>query len=99
MGFRFQKRFSVLPGVKINLSKSRVSTTIGGKGAGINIGPDGKPMVTVGIPGTGMSYRQPLGLGLALAGIIVLVALAALAYWIAPDQVRAALHWWQPKWF
>ena len=99
MGFRFQKRISVLPGVKVNLSKTRVSTTIGGKGAGINIGPDGKPMVTVGIPGTGMSYRQPLGLGLALAGIIVLVALAALAYWIAPDQVRAALHWWQPKWF
>ena len=99
MGFRFQKRFSVLPGVKINLSKSRVSTTIGGKGAGINIGPDGKPMVTVGIPGTGMSYRQPLGLGLAVAGIIALVAIAGLAYWIAPDQVRAALHWWQPKWF
>jgi Protein of unknown function (DUF4236) len=99
MGFRFQKRISVLPGVKVNLSKTRVSTTIGGKGAGINIGPDGKPMVTVGIPGTGMSYRQPLGLGMAIAGIIVLVALAALAYWIAPDQVKAALHWWQPKWF
>ncbi len=99
MGFRFQKRISVLPGVKVNLSKTRISTTIGGKGAGINIGPDGKPMVTVGIPGTGMSYRQPLGLGLAVAGIIVLVALAGLAYWIAPDQVKAALHWWQPKWF
>jgi Protein of unknown function (DUF4236) len=99
MGFRFQKRISVLPGVKVNLSKTRISTTIGGKGAGINIGPDGKPMVTVGIPGTGMSYRQPLGLGLAVAGIIVLVALAGLAFWIAPDQVKAALHWWQPKWF
>lgn len=99
MGFRFQKRISVLPGVKVNLSKTRISTTIGGKGAGINIGPDGKPMVTVGIPGTGMSYRQPLGLGVAVAAIIVLVALAGLAFWIAPDQVKAALHWWQPKWF
>jgi Protein of unknown function (DUF4236) len=99
MGFRFQKRFSVLPGVKVNLSKSRVSTTIGGKGAGINIGPDGKPMVTVGIPGTGMSYRQPLGLGLAIAGIVVLALLVALAYFIAPDAVKGVLHWWQPKWF
>jgi Protein of unknown function (DUF4236) len=99
MGFRFQKRFSVLPGVKVNLSKSRVSTTIGGKGAGINIGPDGKPMVTIGIPGTGMSYRQPLGLGLAIAGIVVLVLLFGLAYFIVPDAVKGVLHWWQPKWF
>jgi hypothetical protein len=99
MGFRFQKRFSVLPGVKVNLSKSRVSTSIGGKGATVNVGPDGKPMVTVGIPGTGMSYRQQLGPGIVIAGILVLVLLAALAYWIAPEQVKAALHWWQPKWF
>ncbi|HZT46697.1 MAG TPA: DUF4236 domain-containing protein, partial [Hyphomicrobiaceae bacterium] len=32
MGFRFRKTFSVLPGVKINLSKSGVSTSVGGKG-------------------------------------------------------------------
>ena len=99
MGFRFQKRFSVLPGVKVNLSKSRVSTTIGGKGAGVNIGPDGKPMVTVGIPGTGMSYRQQLGPVHLVIGIILLALIAGLAYWSAPDQVKMALHWWQPKWF
>lgn len=99
MGFRFQKRISVLPGVRINLSKSRISTSVGGKGATVNVGPDGKPMVTVGIPGTGMSYRQSLGFGHLLAFVVVVALLAGLAYWLAPDAVKAALHWWQPKWF
>jgi hypothetical protein len=99
MGFRFQKRISVLPGLRINLSKSRISTSLGGKGATVNMGPDGKPMVTVGIPGTGMSYRQRLGLGQVLAVIVVVALVAGLAYLIAPDAVKAALHWWQPKWF
>ncbi len=99
MGFRFQKRISVLPGVKVNLSKSRISTSIGGKGAGVNIGPDGKPMVTVGIPGTGMSYRQQLGPIHLIGAIVVLAVLAGIAYFVAPDAVKAVLHWWQPKWF
>lgn len=99
MGFRFQKRVNVLPGVKVNLSKSRISTSLGGKGAGINIGPDGKPIVTVGIPGTGMSYRQQLGIPQVIGLIVVLALLAGVAYLIAPDFVRGALHWWQPKWF
>lgn len=99
MGFRFQKRIGVLPGVKVNLSKSRVSTTVGGKGLGVNVGPDGKPIVTVGIPGTGMSYRQQLGIPQVIGLIVVLAVLAGLAYLIAPEMVKGALHWWQPKWF
>ena len=54
--FRFRKTFSVLPGVKINLSKTGVSTSLGGKGATLNVG-HGKQNVTLGIPGTGLSYR------------------------------------------
>jgi len=99
MGFRFQKRINVLPGVRLNLSKSRISTSLGGKGATVNVGPDGKPMVTVGIPGTGMSYRQQLGPGLLIGAILLVAVLAGIAYWVAPDAVQAALHWWQPKWF
>jgi len=56
-------------------------------------------MVTVGIPGTGMSYRQQLGPMHLLVAVVVLALLAGLAYLIAPDMVKAALHWWQPKWF
>lgn len=99
MGFRFQKRISILPGVRLNLSKSRISTSLGGKGATVNVGPDGKPMVTVGIPGTGMSYRQSLGLGHLILFVVVVAAIAGLAYFLAPDTVKALLHWWQPKWF
>lgn len=99
MGFRFQKRISILPGVRINLSKSRISTSLGGKGATVNLGPDGKPMVTVGIPGTGMSFRQRLGFVQVLAFVVVVALLAGLAYLLAPDAVMGLLHWWQPKWF
>lgn len=98
MGFRFRKVISVLPGVKINLSKSRVSTSLGGKGATVNVGPDGKRYVTVGVPGTGMSYRAPLS-GVAFLALLAVAVLIGLAYLIAPDTVRGLLHWWQPKWF
>lgn len=99
MGFRFQKRISILPGLRLNLSKSRISTSLGGKGATVNVGPDGKPMVTVGIPGTGMSYRQRLSFFHLVIMVVAVALLAGLAYFLAPDAVKAALHWWQPQWF
>jgi len=98
MGFRFQKRIKILPGVYINLSKSGVSASVGGRGATVNVGADGRRMITLGIPGTGMSYRVPLS-GTILVALVLVVAVIGLAYLIAPETVRAALHWWQPKWF
>ncbi len=55
MGFRFQRRIRLLPGVRINLSKSGVSTSIGGRGAWLTVGRRGT-RATVGLPGTGLSY-------------------------------------------
>jgi hypothetical protein len=95
--FRFRKTFSILPGVRINLSKTGVSSSLGGHGATVNVGKNG-PMVTLGVPGTGLSYRTPLGTTLLVALILVAVA-AGIAYLVAPDSVRAILHWWQPRWF
>jgi hypothetical protein len=95
--FRFRKSFNVLPGVKINLSKTGVSTSVGGKGATLNVG-HGKKNVTLGIPGTGLSYRTPASGQLLILAVIV-IALVGIAYLIRPDLVQAALHWWQPKWF
>ena len=60
MGFRFQKRIKVLPGVTINLSKSGASTSIGTRGAHVNIGKRGVKG-TVGLPGTGISYSETVG--------------------------------------
>ena len=60
MGFRFQKRISILPGVRINLSKSGASASLGPRGADVNIGRDGVT-ANAGIPGTGLSYREKIG--------------------------------------
>lgn len=60
MGLIFRKRIKIMPGVKLNLSKSGVSTTIGGKGGSFNIGKRGA-FVNAGIPGTGVSYRAKVG--------------------------------------
>jgi hypothetical protein len=95
--FRFRKTFSILPGVRINLSKTGVSTSLGGHGATVNIGKKG-PNVTLGAPGTGLSYRTPLSSTLIILLLLVVVALGAF-YLVAPDTVRAILHWWQPRWF
>jgi hypothetical protein len=59
MGFRFRKTIKLFPGVKLNLSKSGISTSIGGRGATINVGKHGTK-ATIGIPGTGISYTENL---------------------------------------
>lgn len=57
MGLRFRKRIKLFPGVWLNLSKSGVSTSIGGKGLTVNL-KGGKTKTTVSIPGTGLSYSE-----------------------------------------
>lgn len=55
MGIRFRKSISIAPGLRINLSKSGPSLSIGRPGATFNVGPKGT-RTTVGAPGTGISY-------------------------------------------
>lgn len=62
MAFRFNKRIKIAPGVKLNLSKSGVSTTVGGRGASLNIGKKGVH-ANAGIPGTGLSTRTKIAGG------------------------------------
>ncbi len=59
MGFRFRKSIKLLPGIRINLSKSGVSASIGKPGATVNISNRGT-RGTVGVPGTGISYSKKL---------------------------------------
>jgi Protein of unknown function (DUF4236) len=96
-GLRFRKSIGILPGVKLNVSKTGVSTSLGGHGATVNVGTRSRT-ATVGIPGTGLSYRVPLS-----SSIIWLIAIAAavvaLAWLVQPDLVRLVLHAWQPKIF
>jgi len=95
--FRFRKSVGVLPGVRLNLSKTGVSTSLGGNGATLNVG-HGKRTVTLGVPGTGLSYRAPLSGALAM-GLVAAGAVVGLAWLYQPDLVRQVLHMWQPRWF
>jgi hypothetical protein len=60
MGWRFRHSFKVIPGVRLNLSKTGLSASIGGGPFTMNVGPRGV-YGTASLPGSGISYRQKLG--------------------------------------
>lgn len=64
MGLRFSKSIKLGDLVKVNLSKSGLSATIGPKGASINVGSKGTYLnlspTVAGITGTGVSYRKKI---------------------------------------
>lgn len=57
MGLRFRKSVKVLPGIKLNFSKSGTSMTVGKRGMSANFSSRGT-RTTIGIPGTGLSYTS-----------------------------------------
>lgn len=59
MGLRFRKYIKIMPGVRLNISKSGVSTRIGPRGLSVNIGKRGT-YLNAGIPGTGIFEREKL---------------------------------------
>lgn len=62
MGLCFRKSITILPGVKLNLSKSGVSCSFGTKGLRQTISSTGRSTTSVGIPGTGVYYRKTASL-------------------------------------
>ncbi len=52
MGFRFRKSIKIAPGIRLNLSKSGVSTSIGVRGLTWN----SRGRATASIPGSGVSF-------------------------------------------
>lgn len=59
MSWRFRKSFKLIPGVRLNLSKTGLSASFGGSPFTVNVGPRGV-YGTASIPGTGISLRQQL---------------------------------------
>jgi hypothetical protein len=55
MGWRIRRSIRLMPGVRLNLSKGGVSTSIGRRGATVNFGKNGTRS-TIGLPGSGISY-------------------------------------------
>jgi len=62
MGWRFRHSFKVIPGVRLNLSKSGLSCSVGGAPLTLNVGSRGV-YGTASLPGTGISFRQHFGTG------------------------------------
>jgi hypothetical protein len=59
VGFRFRRRLRIVPGLHLNLSRSGISATVGVPGLRVTLGK--RPALNVGLPGTGISYRESLG--------------------------------------
>ena len=57
MAFRFRKSVKVAPGIRLNVSKSGLSTSIGTRGGSVNLSSKGT-RVTASVPGTGMSWTK-----------------------------------------
>jgi len=80
MGFRFRKTVKVLPGVRLNVTKNGISSTsLGKRGATINWGKKGMSE-TIGIPGTGLSYRTDKNTPPWLVVVIMIAMLVILAF-------------------
>jgi len=87
MGLRFRRRLSFGPGIRLNFSRSGVSTSVGRRGAWFTFGPRGT-RATVGLPGSGISYTEQLssaqtprrfrstGFALTLLVFVVILVLA-----------------------
>ncbi|WP_413113397.1 DUF4236 domain-containing protein [Thaumasiovibrio sp. DFM-14] len=58
-GIRYQKRIKILPGIRLNLSKTGRSLTIGGRFLKLNFGRRGV-WFTGSLSGTGLSYRKQI---------------------------------------
>lgn len=56
MGFYYRKSVSVGP-FRVNVSKSGVGYSVGGRGFRTGISGAGRRYTTFGIPGTGLGYR------------------------------------------
>lgn len=55
MGWRFQRRRKVAPGVRLNLGKRGASVRVGRRGAGVTVGRRGLA-ATLSLIGTGLGY-------------------------------------------
>ncbi|HEY5984675.1 MAG TPA: DUF4236 domain-containing protein [Anaerolineales bacterium] len=61
MPVRFRRTFKILPGVRLNVSKHGISTTVGGRGMHLTFNRYGVRQ-SLGLPGTGLSeYSYIIG--------------------------------------
>jgi hypothetical protein len=61
MGFRFQRRIRIAPGVRLNLSQSGIGLGVGRPGLRLGMDAKRRKYLSVGLPRTGLSYRTFFG--------------------------------------
>ncbi|HEV8554623.1 MAG TPA: DUF4236 domain-containing protein [Casimicrobiaceae bacterium] len=78
--FRFRRSFKIAPGLRANLSKSGVSTSVCRRGAWFTLGSHGS-RAKVGLPGSGLSYTQtsPRRRGLGVGPVVAVIVILAIA--------------------
>jgi hypothetical protein len=91
MGFRFRKSVRLIPGVRLNFSRSGPSVTVGGHGLSTNYSKRGARS-TVSLPGTGLSYSKshtslqpgatsPIGsIAKVILSLIIVIALLVIIF-------------------
>lgn len=61
MGFRYRKSIQLMPGVRMNISRSGIGYSAGVKGARVTRSATGRTYRTLSLPGTGISHVQTIG--------------------------------------
>ncbi len=90
MPFRFRRSIRLAPGIRLNLSKSGVSTSFGKRGADVTVG-HGRVRTTVGMPGTGISYTTSTS---TKAGRKRRSSPSSVASWIVTAALCLLGAWW-----
>ena len=60
MSILFRRRIKIIPGVRLNISKSGLSASVGVRGASVTFGGRGGTYANLGIPGTGIYTRKKI---------------------------------------
>jgi Flp pilus assembly protein TadD len=60
MGFRFFRRLTIAPGLRLNVSRRGLGLNVGPRGSSLTVGPGGVH-VNKSVSGTGISFRQRIG--------------------------------------
>ena len=58
---RFRRSLKLAPGIRLNFNKRSIGISAGVRGARYSINSDGRRTRSVGLPGTGLSYRSQTG--------------------------------------
>lgn len=82
MGWSFRRSVNVGP-LRINLSRSGVGYSVGGRGFRTGVRAGGRRYSTLSIPGTGIRYQTGGGRSTGSSGCMVMIATAAAATLVA----------------